>query len=281
MLKVVAVIQARMGSTRLPGKVLLPLHGRPLLERMIARVQQARSLDEIVIATTRLAMDASIVRLANVLGVRCVAGHPDDLVDRHLQAARETGADAIVKIPSDCPLIDPAIIDQTVGFFREQHPRFAYVSNLHPPTWPDGNDVEVMRRDALEATWREAKRPYEREHTTPFIWDQPERFTIGNVAWGDGRDLSASHRLTLDYPEDYALISALFEALHAHDEAPAFTVDAIVDYLEAHPELKAVNAMHAGKSWMQAHLTDFRTHARQIPFSSGGATPGGAALAGS
>jgi spore coat polysaccharide biosynthesis protein SpsF len=185
-----------------------------------------------------------------------------------------------VKIPSDCPLIDPAIIDEVVGTFRAQHPRHAYVSNLHPASWPDGNDVEVMRRDALETTWREAKRPYEREHTTPFIWDQPDRFTIGNVAWSDGRDLSASHRLTLDYPEDYALITKVFEALHAHDDAPPFTVDAIVAHLDANPALHAVNAMHAGKSWMQAHRSDFRTHGRS-PFASGDGAPDGAALAGS
>ncbi|HEY7373886.1 MAG TPA: glycosyltransferase family protein [Polyangia bacterium] len=281
MLKIVAVIQARMGSTRLPGKVLLPLRGRPILERMLARVRQAASLDEIVVATTRMAVDASIVRLAAALGVRCVIGHPDDLVDRHLQAARETGADAIVKIPSDCPLIDPAIIDEVVGFYRANHARYAYVSNLHPASWPDGNDVEVMRRDALEATWREAKRPYEREHTTPFIWDQPERFPVGNVAWASGRDLSASHRVVLDYPEDYALIAALYEALATVDDQPAFDVDAMVAHLDAHPELRAVNAMHVGKSWITAHLRDLRTLSHQRAFEQGGGATGGAALAGS
>src|SRR5262245_31983300 len=269
-LKVVAVIQARMGSTRLPGKVLLPLRGRPLLERMIARVQRAASLDEVVIATTRLAVDASIVRLAAALGVRCVIGHPDDLLDRHLQAARETGADAVVKIPSDCPLIDPAIIDQTVGFFREQHPRYAFVSNLHPATWPDGNDVEVMRRDTLEAAYREARRPFEREHTTPFIWDQPERFTTANVAWSSGLDLSVSHRMVLDSPRDYALCTPLCEAPHQHDDAPPSTVEQIVAHLDADPKLRAVNAMHAGKSWMQAHQAELRTLARRGPAATGG-----------
>src|SRR5262245_10680287 len=270
-----------MGSTRLPGKVLMPLRGRPLLERMLWRVRQALSLDEVVVATTRLAVDASIAKLAAACDVRCVIGHPDDLLDRHLQAARETGADAVVKIPSDCPLIDPAVIDQTVGFFRGQDPRFAFVSNLHPASWPDGNDVEVMRRDALETAWREAKRPYEREHTTPFIWDQPERFTVGNVVWEGGRDLSATHRLTIDYPEDYALISALYEALQFRDEGPAFTVDAIVEYLDAHPKLYSVNAMHLGKSWIQAHLRDLRTLARRDGFAQGRGAPGGAAMAGS
>jgi spore coat polysaccharide biosynthesis protein SpsF len=258
-MKVVVVIQARLGSTRLPGKVLLPLKGRPLLERMLARVGQAKTADEIVVATTRQASDASIASLAAACGVRCIAGHPDDLVDRHLQAARLTEADAIVKIPSDCPLIDPAVIDQTIAFYRAAHPRYDYVSNLYPPSWPDGNDVEVMSRDALEATGREAKLQFQREHTTPFIWDQPDRFALGNVAWAGGRDLSASHRLTLDYQEDYQLIAAVFEALHRSDEAPAFTVEAIVDYLEAHPDVKAINAMHVGKSWTQAHKSQLRT----------------------
>ena len=118
-----------------------------------------------------------------------------------------------------------------------------------------------MSRDALETTGREAKLQFQREHTTPFIWDQPERFALGNVAWANGRDLSASHRLTLDYQEDYQLINAVFEALHRSvaDDKPAFTVEAIVDYLEAHPEVRALNAMHVGKSWTQAHKDQLRT----------------------
>ena len=257
-MKIVAVVQARVGSTRLPGKVLLPLRGRPLLERMLSRVFHARQLDEIVVATTRLAADDSIRALMAGLGVRCVSGDPTDLVDRHLQAARLTSADAVVKIPSDCPLIDPMVIDQVVGYFRAQFPRYAFVSNLHPASWPDGNDVEVMTRDALEQTAREAARPFEREHTTPFIWDQPERFALANVSWSTGLDLSSTHRLTLDYPEDYALISAVFEALGHADDAP-FPAAAIVDYLDAHPQVRALNAAHLGHSWINGHAHELRT----------------------
>jgi spore coat polysaccharide biosynthesis protein SpsF len=256
--KVVGVIQARVGSTRLPGKVLLPLGGRPVLERMLARVARAAQLDEIIVATTRLAADESIRALAAACGVRCISGDPSDLVDRHLAAARATAADAVVKIPSDCPLIDPAVIDQTVGFFRLHAARLAYVSNLHPGTWPDGNDVEAIRLDALEATWREATRPFQREHTTPFIWDQPQRFALGNVVWATGRDLSATHRLTLDYEEDYQLISAVFDALH-RSEAEPFTVGAIVEFLDAHPEVRALNAAYAGRSWVDGHTAELRT----------------------
>jgi spore coat polysaccharide biosynthesis protein SpsF len=265
-LKIVGVIQARVSSTRLPGKVLLPLGGRPVLERMLARVAHAAQLDDVVVATTRLAADDSIRRLAAACRVPCISGDPYDLVDRHLLAARATGADAIVKIPSDCPLIDPAVIDETVAFFRANAERYAYVSNLHPASWPDGNDVEVIRLDALETTAREARRPFEREHTTPFIWDQPERFALGNVTWSSGQDLSSTVRLTLDYEEDYQLISTVFEALHRADSADAagarvapFTVDAIVAYLDQHPEVRALNAAYAGQSWMQNHAAELRT----------------------
>jgi spore coat polysaccharide biosynthesis protein SpsF len=269
--RIVAVIQARMGSTRLPGKVLLPLRGRPLLERMLVRVAHAGEIDEVVVATTRLAADDSIRALAAALGVRCVSGDPTDLVSRHLLAARASAADAVVKIPSDCPLIDPTVIDQTVGYFRSEFPRYAFVSNLHPATWPDGNDVEVIARDVLEVTGREATRPFEREHTTPFIWDQPERFAQGNVTWSTGLNLSVSHRLTLDYPADYALIAAVFEALYRSDAAP-FSVGAIVDYLNAHPEVKAINAAHVGHSWIADHAHELRTLAPGSAAPRDGAT---------
>jgi len=265
-LKIVGVIQARVGSTRLPGKVLLPLGGRPILERMLARVAHAEQLDDVIVATTRLAADDSIRRLTADCRVPCISGDPYDLVDRHLLAARATGTDAVVKIPSDCPLIDPAIIDETVGVFRANADRYAYVSNLHPASWPDGNDVEVIRLDALETTAREARRPFEREHTTPFIWDQPERFACGNVTWSTGKDLSSTVRLTLDYEEDYQLISAVFEALHRAGSAdaagalvPPFNVEAIVAFLDHHPEVRALNAAYAGQSWMQNHAAELRT----------------------
>ena len=257
-MKVVAVIQARTGSTRLPGKVLLPLAGRPMLERMLDRVRVARTLDGVVVATTRQAVDGSIRQLCARLGVDCVSGDADDLIARHLLAARTTGAEVVVKIPSDCPLIDPQVIDTVVGFFRAQHPRYAFVSNLQPATWPDGNDVEVMRRDVLEQADREATRAFQREHTTPFIWDQPERFTVANVVRPDGRDLSATHRLTIDYREDYAVLNAVFEALHK-PEGPPFSVEQIADYLDAHPEVQALNRQHLGSSWTSRHLDELRT----------------------
>src|SRR5262249_32297687 len=155
----------------------------------------------LVVATTTDAVDEPIAALSQEIGVRSVAGHPTDLLDRHYQVARECGAEAVVKIPSDCPLIDPAVGDRVLSFFLD-HPQYDYVSNLHPATYPDGNDVEVLPFEVLDVAWREATLPHEREHTTPFIWERPERFGLGNVRWETGRDLSTSHRFTIDHPED-------------------------------------------------------------------------------
>lgn len=257
-MRVVGVVQARMQSSRLPGKVLLPVGGQPMLERMLRRLNRAAQLDELVVATTVLPVDRPIEDLATRLGVSCVKGHPTDLIDRHLAAARAAGAEAIVKIPSDCPLIDPRIVDQVVARFREAAGDFDYVGNLHPATWPDGNDVEVFTRQALEAAFVEADRPYEREHTTPFIWDQPDRFRIGNVEWAGGRDLSRSHRLAVDHAEDFQLVSAVYAGLE-RDEM--FSVDDVVGFLDANPAVRELNARHRNTGWPTDHAWALRTWA--------------------
>jgi spore coat polysaccharide biosynthesis protein SpsF len=252
------VIQARMGSTRLPGKVLLPLAGRPLLERMLERVRAAKHRFELCVATTTSAEDAPIVELCARLGVHVYRGHPSDLIERHLGAARELGADVVVKIPSDCPLIDPGVIDRVLGAFSAATPgSLDFVTNLQPPSWPDGNDVEVMTREALEIAQREATRTLEREHTTPFIWEHPERFRILNVRWETGLDYSHSHRFTIDYPEDYALISAVYDALHR--PGTVFTLESILELCEQRPELLNHNAQFAGSSWHAKHAGELRT----------------------
>jgi len=163
----------------------------------------------------------------------------------------------VVKIPSDCPLIDPAVIDKVLMFYRENEGTFDFVSNLHPATYPDGNDVEVMPMGVLEEAWREATKPHEREHTTPFLWDQPARYRVGNVTWESGRDYAMSHRFTIDYPEDYAFISAVYDALY--DERRAFSLGDILALLEARPQLMALNAKYAGVNWYRNHLEDLKT----------------------
>jgi spore coat polysaccharide biosynthesis protein SpsF len=256
--KTLVVVQARVGSTRLPGKVLLPLGGRTMLERMLERLGGARTPDALVVATTTDPADDPVARVSAAAGVDCFRGHPTDLLDRHFAAATRARADVVVKVPSDCPLIDPAVLDRVVGEHLERRGRVDYTSNLHPESYPDGTDVEVMTIDALECAWRNAQRPFEREHTTPFVWDQPERFRLHNVVWETGRDVSRTHRIVVDYPEDFALVQAVHGALWtaAH---PIFSVGEIVSFLDAHPEVLAMNASRRGVNWYRLHPGELRT----------------------
>lgn len=255
------VVQARMGSSRLPGKVLLPVAGRPLLQRMLERLRAARVDAELCVATTTNAEDDAIAALCHTISVDCFRGHPTDLLHRHTLAARRVGADVVAKIPSDCPLIDPAVVETVFRAFDSRPGAFDFVTNLNPPSWPDGNDVEIMTRDALEAAFREATHSLEREHTTPFIWQRPRRFRIRNVYWESGRNYSASHRLTIDYPEDYELIRRIFEALFRADE-PVFGLGEILELLAARPQLLALNARWAGSSWQRKHAAELALLAR-------------------
>lgn len=257
-MKTLVVVQARTASTRLPGKVLLPLAGAPALLRQLERLLAARSRFELVVATTYRPEDDGLAERVRRFGVRVFRGHPHDLLDRHYRAARQAGAEVVVKVPSDCPLVDPGALDAVLDLFRADPSLYDFVSNLHPPSWPDGNDVELMTFSALEQAFREAARPHEREHTTPYFWDQPERFRVGNVAWPGGRDLSMSHRFTLDYADDYAFAAAVYETLYRR-ERPLFTLDEILALVEERPELLSLNARYAGVNWYRLHLGELRT----------------------
>jgi spore coat polysaccharide biosynthesis protein SpsF len=145
-----------------------------------------------------------------------------------------------------------------VGAFQDAPGRYDYLGNLHPASYPDGNDVEVMRLEALQTAHREARRPHEREHTTPFLWDQPERFRIGKVGWETGLDASMTHRLTVDYPEDYALVREVYDALYVPWAAP-FSLPAILDFLHQRPDIFALNRHLAGINWYRHCLGQLRT----------------------
>jgi len=252
------VVQARTGSTRLPNKIMMPLAGKPLLQRMLERVRAAATPFELVVATTHEPEDDAVRSLCRSLGVDCFSGHPTDLLDRHYRAAQERGAEIVVKIPSDCPLIDPAVIDRVLGFFLQHKDAYDYVSNLHPATYPDGNDVEVMPFDVLATAWREATKDFEREHTTPFIWERPERFRIGNVEWETGMNCSMTHRWTIDYPEDYEFIKRVYDELW-NERSSIFSLNDILHLLEEKPELAAINAKYAGINWYRHHAGELRT----------------------
>jgi spore coat polysaccharide biosynthesis protein SpsF len=255
--RTLVVVQARMSSTRLPGKVLLPLAGKPLLARQLERIRGAKSAFDLCVATTTSPDDEPIRELCRQAEVRVFDGHPTDLLDRHYRIGLAYGADAVVKIPSDCPLIDPAAIDRVLSVYADRRGSFDLVTNLYPPSWPDGNDVEVMTMRALERAFHDAVRPFEREHTTPFIWDRPEQFRIANVGWETGLDWSKSHRFTVDHAEDFAFVRRVYQELYrAH--RPLFSLSEILQLLEAQPDIRRLNARFCGQSWHLAHAAELR-----------------------
>lgn len=252
-MKIVTVIQARMSSTRLPGKIMLPILGKPLLLRMIERVQQAKLIGKLVIATSTAADDDEVETFCNDNNLICFRGHLTDLLDRHYQVSKTYSADAVVKIPSDCPLIDPHIIDKVIQHYI-QNEDLDFVSNLHPATYPDGNDVEIMSFDSLECAWKDSTKSYEREHTTPFIWENDDTFKAGNVVWETGLDYSTSHRWTIDYPEDYEFIRKVYEELLP--TKPNFSLNDILLLLKQKPEIAEINSQYLGRYWYENHLDE-------------------------
>ncbi len=236
---------------------MLPILGKSLLWRMVERVQMISHNVQVIIATSEEKTDDIIVQESSEMGIDCFRGSLNNLLDRHYQAAKLYGADLVLKIPSDCPLIDPRIIDDVLDFYFANPGGYDYVSNLHPATFPDGNDVEIMSIACLEKTWKEAVRPLELEHTTPYIWENPEKFNIGNVLWETDEDYSMSHRFTIDYEADYRFIKRVFEELYP--AKPNFSCYDILNLLEEEPEIYQINAQYAGVNWYRNHLNELKT----------------------
>ena len=258
--KVVIFIQARMSSTRLPGKVMKKVLGKELLLHMVNRVKRAKTVDEVVVITSTNSKDKAITDICFKNNIKYFRGSENDLLDRHYQAAKMYQADFVVKIPSDQPLIDPQIIDEVINLWKENQDRYDYVSNYHPPTFPDGLDAEGCPMSILEIAWKEAKKSFEKEHTTPFIWDNPKRFKIGNVINPHG-NMFLTHRWTLDYQEDFLFIKRVLEELK---EKPEFLMEDVLALLKEKPEIAKINQMYSGVNWYRHHEEELKTVGRHL-----------------
>ncbi len=231
----VAVLQARVSSSRLPGKVMLPILDRPMLARQIERLKRVRGFDTLVVATSTQPEDDAIAQLATAQGAHCFRGSLDDVLDRFYKAARKYQPAIVVRLTGDCPLIDPAVIDSCIEFFHAGS--FDYATNAVQPTFPDGLDVEVMRFNCLEQAWLQAKLPSEREHVTPYIYTRPESFRIGH--YRGQKDLSAC-RWTVDDSDDLEFVRAVYAELYG--AKPSFAMHDVMALLERRPELAKINA---------------------------------------
>ncbi len=234
-MRVVAIVQARMGSTRLPGKVLEPLDDKSMLWHVLRRAKAAKSLDAVVLATTTAPEDRALEPVAAALGVETVFGHPTDVLDRYYRAAKAAKADAVARLTADCPFLDPQVIDECVGLFRTSGK--AYASNAIKRSYPDGLDVEVFSFAALETAWKEAQLGSEREHVTPFIWKNPARFPAAELVTSP--DLSAL-RWCVDKPEDLEVARAVCRGLAP--DGRMFGYQELLKYVQKRPELAALNA---------------------------------------
>jgi len=233
-MRLVAIVQARMGSTRLPGKVLAAIEGKPMLERVVERARRVARFEEVVVATTVLPQDEPIVGLCRRIGVPVFRGSENDVLDRYCRASQTFAADAVVRITSDCPLIDPGESSRVVDAFLEQAPDFA--ANDLVLSYPDGLATEVMTAAALETAWREAKQPYERQHVAPYIYQHPDRFRLVNVA----APADYSHlRWTVDTQQDLNFVRAIYAHLGG---GGMFDWRQVVDLLASEPALLALNS---------------------------------------
>ncbi|REL26045.1 spore coat protein [Thalassotalea euphylliae] len=232
-LNVVAILQARMSSSRLPGKVLKPILGAPMLAHHIKRLARCQNIEQLVVATSTREEDQAIVKLCQQLNVACYTGSLNNVLDRYHQAANHYQADIVVRLTGDCPLADPQIIDDVIATHITQGND--YTSNVEPATFPDGFDVEVFNIEQLTTAWQQAKKQSDLEHVTPYI-----RNTLANKKGNYVSPVDYSHyRLTVDEPNDFVLVEKIYQALGRQGQY--FTNEQIYQLLTNKPELAILN----------------------------------------
>ncbi len=239
-MKVIAVIQARWGSTRLPGKVLKDIEGKTMLARVVERVQKAKRIDELTVATSMNGKDDGIVEECRRLGAGVFRGSETDVLDRFYQAVQSRSEDAVVRITADCPLIDPEVINQVIGAFLKEKPDYA--SNTLVRTFPRGLDTEVVATQALTRAWREASFPYHRAHVTPYFYENPHLFRLLSVT-AEGNH--SHYRWTVDTQADLDFVRAVYVRLKKNEN---FGWQEVLQLLAAEPLLTAINDHVAQKA---------------------------------
>lgn len=234
--KVVAVIEARMGSTRLPNKVMLPFVGKPSLELMIERLRRSKTISQILVATTTNRADDAIVDLCRKLKVAFYRGSEEDVLKRVVEAGQKYLADIIVRLTADCPLVDRRIVDRLVKIYLSNN--YDYVSNVIERSYPIGLDVEVFSFKGLKEIEKIAKEKIYREHPPYYFYANPSKFSLKNIK-ARGRMNQPNLRLTLDTKEDYCLLEKIFEKLYPEDSN--FSAEDAVNLIRRHPDWTAVN----------------------------------------
>ncbi len=233
-LKIGVIVQARMGATRLPGKPLLKVKDKTLLEHIISRLKQIKHPLTVIIATTQNEQDKSILALAKKLNIPTYAGSEEDVLDRYIKTARHYDLDVIIRVTADCPLLDPELIDEALNRFLDPYPEIDYFSNTIERTYPRGMDFEVFKRRTLEEAYLDAVFEEEREHVTPFIYRHPERFKIAQLR---NQTDESQHRWTVDTKEDFELIKRLIEAF----QDDSYRLHDLIEVIKKNPDWSLLN----------------------------------------
>jgi len=249
---ILGILQARTSSTRLPKKILKPLMDEPMLSRQIERIKRSKKIFRLVVATSKDPSDDSIQSLCQRMDVGCFRGQLSDVLERFYQAAHPLRPDHIVRLTGDCPLADPRVIDAVIQHHLSG--KFDYTSNVHPPTFPDGLDVEIFITSCLVEAWQEATLPSERESVTSFIWKRPDRFRLGNFK--SNKDYSKL-RWTVDEIEDYEFIKQIYESLYPVNSN--FSMEDVLKLLEKNPELSKINSRYERNEGFKKMQADDRT----------------------
>lgn len=245
---VCAIIQARMASTRFPGKMLAEVEGKTIIHHVIDRVKKSKLVNDVIIATSKDKSNNALVKEAKQLGVNVFRGDEEDVLDRFYKAAKRFGATIIVRITGDCPLIDPEIIDIMIRFFKENN--LDYASNTDPPTFPDGMDVEVFSFNALKKAWKNAKLKSEREHVTPYIRKKKDLFEIKNFE--NDNDLS-EYRITLDEKEDLIAIKEIFKKIENKKD---YDLKDIMNVIKSNENITKINEKYDRNEGYQKSLEE-------------------------
>lgn len=257
-MKIVAIIQARTGSARLPNKVLRPILEKPMLVHMIERVQKSKILDMIIVATTDKIVDDAIAQLAQECGVRCFRGDENDVLDRFYKAAKEADANIVVRLTGDCPLHDSAVVDEVVEHFLTHTLEYTHA----PANYPEGLDTEVFSFKALERAWKEGKLPSEREHVTLYIRNHPEIFHVDEM-WRNGEQDYSTMHWSVDTEQDFDFVTKIFEQLYPI--TPSFSKDDVLALLAQRPELLEINKGGTGYEGLAKSLREDKEFKKRSP----------------
>jgi len=231
-MKPVAIIQVRMSSTRLPGKVLKKLNGITVLESLLNQLNYSKLLNDKIIATTSNSEDDVIFNFCKSKEIKCYRGSQDDVLDRYYNCAKKFSINTIIRITSDCPLMDPQVVDAVIDFYLKNS--YDYVNNCYNRTYPYGNDVEIFSLKVLEKVWEKATKPSEREHVTPYIYNNPDEFSLG---WIENKENLSEFHWTIDRKEDLIFVQNIFKKI---SKRPILMKD-IIDVIKDDPSLLEIN----------------------------------------